>query len=182
MRNLSETVEMSPSGSARKPLMAGLQRPTGNEVDNQCIQIWQIETALTLRLVSHLPLRQTEGFLGSILRLMGLDHPYPDHTTLSRRNRTVDVCRHLNHLPDGPAFQRDRHIEAIKKAGRFSRKRESGYYLQSHAENAVSRYKRIITGRLRGKRDEAQEREALIACSILNRMREMGRPQSYPVG
>lgn len=43
-----------------------------------------IETVLTLRLVFHLPLRQAEGFLGSILTLMGLDLPCPDHTTLSR--------------------------------------------------------------------------------------------------
>jgi hypothetical protein len=256
-----------------------------------------IETALTLRLLFHLPLRQTEGFLGSILKLMGIDHPCPDHTTLSRRNRTIEVRRHLNHLPDGPlsfvvdstglkicgqgewhthkhgvkyrkrwkklhlgvdengwilaskitdghhqdpsqvpdllgqvdrpirqfvadgiydqepvhdaveqhspgatiivpprkeavlsgeapvsVSQRDRHIEAIKQAGRFRWKRESGYYLQSHAENGMSRHKRIIGGRLRAKRDEAQEREALVGCSILNRMREMGRPQSYPIG
>ncbi len=50
-----------------------------------------IETALTLRLLFHLPLRQTEGFLRSILKLMGLDLPCPDHTTLSRRNQTVEV-------------------------------------------------------------------------------------------
>ena len=31
-----------------------------------------IETALTLRLLFHLPLRQTEGFLRSILKLMGM--------------------------------------------------------------------------------------------------------------
>ena len=31
-----------------------------------------IETALTLRLVFHLPLRQTEGFVGSLLKLMKL--------------------------------------------------------------------------------------------------------------
>ena len=34
-----------------------------------------IETALTLKCVFHLPLRQSEGFLGSILKLMGLDLP-----------------------------------------------------------------------------------------------------------
>ena len=61
-----------------------------------------IETALTLRLVFHLPLRQAEGFLGSLLTLMGLDLPCPDHTTLSRRNRTVAVRRHLDRLPQGP--------------------------------------------------------------------------------
>src|ERR671924_1427349 len=34
-----------------------------------------IETALALRLLFHLPLRQTEGFLDSILRLMDLALP-----------------------------------------------------------------------------------------------------------
>ena len=44
-----------------------------------------IESALTLRLVFGLRLRQAEGFLTSVLRLMGLDLAVPDHTTLSRR-------------------------------------------------------------------------------------------------
>ncbi len=61
-----------------------------------------IETALTLRLVFHLPLRQTEGFLGSILKLMNLDLPSPDHTTLSRRNQSLEVSRHLAGVPPGP--------------------------------------------------------------------------------
>ena len=42
-----------------------------------------IETALTLRVVFHLPLRQAEGFVGSLLHLMGLDCGVPDHTTPS---------------------------------------------------------------------------------------------------
>jgi len=41
-----------------------------------------IETALMLRLVFKLPLRQTEGFLRSILCLMDIDLEVPDHTTL----------------------------------------------------------------------------------------------------
>ncbi len=52
-----------------------------------------IVTALTLREVFRLPLRQTEGFLNSILRLMDLDLASPDHTTLSRRNKDVEVPR-----------------------------------------------------------------------------------------
>ena len=43
-----------------------------------------IESALTLRLLFHLPLRQTAGFLPSLFVLMGLDLRSPDHTTLSR--------------------------------------------------------------------------------------------------
>ena len=50
-----------------------------------------IVTAKTLRMVFHLPLRQSEGFLDSLLRLMELDLKAPDHTTLSRRNKDVDV-------------------------------------------------------------------------------------------
>ena len=34
-----------------------------------------IETALTLRLLFHLPLRQAEGFLTTLFVLMGLDLP-----------------------------------------------------------------------------------------------------------
>jgi hypothetical protein len=44
-----------------------------------------IEAALTIRMIFHLPLRQTEGFLGSLVRLLEIDLPIPDHTTLSRR-------------------------------------------------------------------------------------------------
>ena len=51
-----------------------------------------ILTALTLRVVFGLPLRQSEGFLDSLLSLMGLDLKAPDHTTLSRRNRGRRDC------------------------------------------------------------------------------------------
>ena len=49
-----------------------------------------IETALTLRLIFHLPLRQTEGFLRSIFWMLDLDLSAPDHTTLARRGRYLD--------------------------------------------------------------------------------------------
>ena len=60
-----------------------------------------ILTALTLRMVFHLPLRQTEGFVASLLRLMGLDLNAPDHTTPSRRNRDVLVPA-VSRADDGP--------------------------------------------------------------------------------
>src|SRR4051812_8206666 len=52
-----------------------------------------ILTALTLRAVFRLALRQTEGLIGSLMRLLGLDLPIPDHTTLSRRAETLEVPR-----------------------------------------------------------------------------------------
>ena len=60
-----------------------------------------VRTALTLRVVFSLPLRQTEGFLDSLLRLMGLNLKAPDHTTLSRRNQIVAVPP-LTRSYDGP--------------------------------------------------------------------------------
>ena len=77
--------------------------------------------------------------------------------------------------------QRNQHIAEIETIGRANWRRGSGYYLQSHVENTIYRFKRIIGGRLRSKRFEAQKREALMGCSILNRMLEIGRPVSYPV-
>lgn len=52
-----------------------------------------IRTALTLRAVFRLALRQTEGLIGSILRLLGLDLAVPDHSTLSRRAETLEVLK-----------------------------------------------------------------------------------------
>ena len=60
-----------------------------------------IEAALTIRMVFHLPLRQTEGFVASLIDLMGLALKAPDHTTLSRRNRDVEIPR-LAGGNDGP--------------------------------------------------------------------------------
>ena len=51
----------------------------------------EVESALTLRLLFHLPLRQAEGVLRSLCVLMGLDLRAPDHTTLSRRGRYLDL-------------------------------------------------------------------------------------------
>jgi hypothetical protein len=60
-----------------------------------------IELVLILRLVFHLALRQAEGFVASVLRLLGLDLPVPDHTTLSRRGRT-SANRRPHVPPHGP--------------------------------------------------------------------------------
>jgi IS5 family transposase len=62
--------------------MQGGQRKSSDHV---------IETAPMLRLVFKLPLRQTEGFLRSILCLMDIDLDAPDHTTLCRRSQRLHI-------------------------------------------------------------------------------------------
>jgi hypothetical protein len=50
-----------------------------------------ITTALTMRMVFGLALRQTEGLIGSVIGPLGLDLAVPDHSTLSRRAKTLEV-------------------------------------------------------------------------------------------
>ena len=252
-----------------------------------------IETALTLRLLFHLPLRQAEGFLTSLFVLMGLDLRSPDHTTLSRRGQHLDLT--LRHVPkraglhliidstglsivgegewaaakhggrgtrgwktlhvgvdhtgvivahaltdatvddattgvelieavtddiasvtadaayDTVAFYeavgargatvvvppaktarvsrrrprssaRDRTITTVKRIGRRRWKKTSRYHQQARVENAFFRYKSIIGDGLRARTPGGRTAEALLACNILNRMTDMGRPNSYAIG
>ena len=61
-----------------------------------------ILTALTLRAVFRLALRQTEGPIGSIIGLLGLALRVPDYSTLSRRAKTLQVPRLQPHQNGEP--------------------------------------------------------------------------------
>ena len=52
-----------------------------------------IETCLTLRTAYRLGLRQTQGLMGSIGTLMGLDIRVPDYSTLSRRANGLSIAQ-----------------------------------------------------------------------------------------
>src|SRR4051795_13587817 len=52
-----------------------------------------ILTALTFKAVVRLADRQTEGLIGSVIGLLGLDLAVPDHTTLCRRAETLEGPR-----------------------------------------------------------------------------------------
>ena len=253
-----------------------------------------ITTALTLKAVFRLALRQTEGLIGSIIRLLGLALSVPDHTTLSRRAETLEVPRprsgseaepvHLlvdstglklcgpgewliekhgtrrrrswrklhfgvdantgrivasaltTHDVDdgsqvGPLLdqvagpvasftgdgaydqegvyasvaerhpevavivppratavpsqtaesaptQRDRHLQLIAEKGRMGWQKASGYNRRARAEATIGRYKRVIGDGLRSRTDQRQATEMNVAVMVLNRMLELGRPES----
>ena len=268
-------------------------RPSGRRGGQRKFSDHAIETALTLRLVFGLPLRQAEGFLRSVLSVMRVDLDAPDHTTLSRRSRDLSLEFHrvpangpihliidatglsivgegewaavkyggrgrrswkklhlgvdrsgaivAHRLTDGNADDaptglklinavdgdissvtadgaydtiaiyeaadvrgakvvvpptitaavsrrrprsslRDHTIRRVKQIGRRRWKKESGYHRQARAENAFFRYKSIIGDRLRARHSKSQDAETLIACNILNRMTELGRPASFAIG
>lgn len=52
-----------------------------------------IETAILIRQVFHLPLRQTEGFMISVARMMGAHICIPDFSCISKRS--IELPRHL---------------------------------------------------------------------------------------
>ena len=248
-------------------------------------------------MVFRLPLRQTEGFLDSLLRLMDLALRAPDHTTLSRRNKEVDVpspsrvldrAMHLivdstglkisgagewhthrhksskarrqwrklhvgvdddgfivaatltksseddpSTVPslveqvdspirrftadgaydtrsvyellgevgtadikivipprrgavpsdgaEGTWAQRNATLETIRNVGRQGWQRESGYRRQGAVENLFFRYKRTFGSSLRACGYESQKRETMIGCNALNRMAELGKPESQAI-
>ena len=75
-------------------ITAWIPAPTGRRGAQRKFSDHAIETTLILRLIFKLPLRQAEGFLRSLLSLMGVGLEAPDHTTISRRSQSLDVDLH----------------------------------------------------------------------------------------
>jgi hypothetical protein len=62
-----------------------------------------------LRLAFGRPWRQTEGMLGSIMDLLGLDLAVPGHTTFSRRSVDLGIATALT----GSLQESDRYVRQI---------------------------------------------------------------------
>ena len=77
--------------------------------------------------------------------------------------------------------QRDRHLQAINERGQMAWQRDSGYNLRARVEGQIGRWKRVIGDSLRFHTDEAQAAEVAIAVKVLNRMLDLGRPNSVRV-
>jgi hypothetical protein len=264
-------------------------RPSGQRVYSDLA----IETALTVRTVYHLGLRQAEGFLRSVSGLLNLKIRIPDHSTLSRRSVTlppVQICptgsdgpvrilidstglkvhrgrgsrdkcnrrqwRKLHLVVDadtgdilasaltsrrasdcaqvpcllagitrelasvmadgaydtrrvystiearsarsptkilvpprrnarspprsGQSTQsRDNTVQLIGEIGVRRWRKSSGYMRRSLVETTISRFKMIIGRRLRSRTMASQRTETRIACRILNRLANLGMPDSY---
>src|SRR3954449_1783121 len=262
-----------------------------------------ITTALTVKAVFRLALRQTEGLIGSIIGLLGLDLSVPDHTTLSRRAETLEVPRprsdsrtdagrdpeplhllvdstglrlcgprewliekhgtkrrrswrklHIGVDADtgrivaseltgrdsddgsqvGPLLdqvaaplasftgdgaydqegvyasvaerhpgalvivpprstavpsaaaetaptQRDQHLQRIAEHGRMGWQKASGYNRRALAEATIGRFKRVIGDGLHARTDQRQATEMNVGVAVLNRMLELGRPESVRI-
>jgi hypothetical protein len=76
---------------------------------------------------------------------------------------------------------RDRHIQMIQEKGRRGWERAVGYGKRSLVETAMFRDKTLIGPALRARQFSAQQVEARVACSVINRMTELGMPISQRV-
>lgn len=81
----------------------------------------------------------------------------------------------------GTWAQRNATLETIRNVGRQGWQRESRYRRQGTVENLFFRDKRTLGDSLRASDSESQKREAMIGCNVLNRMAELGKPESQAI-
>ncbi len=73
------------------PDMAWAAQPTGKPGRQPVYSDAAVQTCLTMKVLFGMALRQTTGFVESLLCLIGLDWDVPDFSTLSRRQKTLAV-------------------------------------------------------------------------------------------
>ncbi len=73
------------------PEMAWFATPNGKAGHPERFSAAAIQFCLSIKVLFGLPLRQTTGFVESLLKLSGPDWPVPDYTTLCRRQKHLKV-------------------------------------------------------------------------------------------
>jgi len=93
--------------------------------------------------------------------------------------RDAHIWQHGNGAAQ--ALPRDENLRRIRAVGRQQWKQESGYHQRSLAETAMFRFKTIFGDHLSSRVLHNQKTEARIKCVALNRMTQLGMPDSYRV-
>jgi hypothetical protein len=91
--------------------------------------------------------------------------------------RDAKIWQHGNR--DGERGQRDEKLRAIRRLGRKRWKKDSGYPRRSLAETAIFRLKTLFGATLRSRHFSQQATELFLRASALNRMTQLGMPESY---
>ena len=74
---------------------------------------------------------------------------------------------------------RDEDLRRIRRVGRKQWKQEVGYHRRSLAETQMFRVKTIFGGRVSARQFAGQVTQVLVRCAALNRMTQVGMPDSY---
>jgi IS5 family transposase len=76
---------------------------------------------------------------------------------------------------------RNENLRRVNEVGRQQWKQETGYHRRSLSETAIFRLKAIFGGKLRRRFFDNQAVELFLQCAALNRMIQLGKPDSYKV-
>ena len=93
--------------------------------------------------------------------------------------RDAKIWQHGNRK--NPPLPRDQNLRRIRQVGRKRWKQEVGYHRRSLAETAVFRFKIIFGNTMSARTLPRQITEARIKGAALNRMTQLGMPDSYRV-
>ena len=93
--------------------------------------------------------------------------------------RDAKIWQHAN--CKGEPWQRDENLRAIRRLGRKQWKKEAGYHRRSLAETAIFRLKTLFGAALRSRNFAQQATELFLRATALNRMTQLGMPESYPL-
>ena len=108
-----------------------------------------------------------------------LNQHSPEVDILIPPRKNACIWQHGNSKAD--RLKRDENLRYIRKHGRRRWKNDSGYHMRSLAETAMFRLKTIFGAELSARLLETQTTQALIRCAALNKMTQLGMPQSYKV-
>jgi hypothetical protein len=113
----------------------------------------------------------------------GYDYADCYEVIAERKARAVIPPRRTGrlHPQDERLRARDKNLRRIRKVGRKKWKKESHYHRRSLVETAMMRAKTIFGSSLSSRRFQNQATEMSIRCAALNRMTQLGMPESYPI-
>lgn len=102
---------------------------------------------------------------------------HPDAAVIVPPRRTAVLSDQAATAPT----QRDRHLQCIAETSRMAWQKGSGYNQRTKVEAAIGRWKQVIGAGLRSRIDERRVTEVNVAVDVLNRMLELGRPNSVRI-
>lgn len=128
-------------------------------------------------------LEQVEDEIDQLTGDGGYDYADCYELIAGRKARAVIPPRRTGrlHPQDERLGARDKSLRRIRKVGRKKWKKESHYHKRSLVETAIMRVKTIFGPSLSSRRFDNQATEMSVRCAALNRMTQLGMPDSHAI-
>ncbi len=120
------------------PETVWLAEPSGRRGRSATFTDAAIQACLTLKALFGLPLRQTTGLVASLLELAGLDWAVPDFSTLSRRQKGLNVA--IPYRPSTGALHLLIDSTGIKAEG------EGEWFAKKHGPSKPRQWRKVHLG------------------------------------